>query len=54
MKRDQADEIRRARDKVADILAATLLDMFLAGDGANAKTERRADRVEDRERRSCH
>ena len=54
MEREHMDEVRRVREEVADVLAATLLDMILAGDGPDAKTECRADQVEDQERRSCH
>ncbi len=54
MERKRVEEIQRARDEVIDVLAATLLDMILAGDGPNAEAERRVERVQDQERPSCH
>ena len=56
MESEHMDEMRKVRDEVADILAAALLEMILAGNGpgTESQVERPAIRVEDEGRPSCH
>ena len=56
MESEHMDEMRKVRDEVADILAAALLEMILAGNGPGTETraERPAFQVEDEGQQPCH